>query len=498
MLGFFSSKPTHPLADAREAKRIFAGIAGRDPLSAVEEVGAWLESLVADDSVKLTQRLELIFRLDDAVVVQARRLGRDYPSFYSSNRGQEERQWDFAHNYWQYLAAAYLDCIGRHGAAEQKEADTIRGQLPLLYGRAIHALATQFKWKQFHYGPVDPGFWMTLGGIYLAAVEVKVAQKPLQLYSGSAETTIEAEYLKNLIFHASSMDKLQPLAIEISERLINHFLPYFALIRELRPDNVYWVDAAKPLPPTRLAKIPEVTPTLRFFSGTRAMEAVAKTIEEIRSEGRVSPGINLGGHYEVGEVLPVLQHLATCWAPKPPMRSTARHRIHSPLKVVHGLITVHRRLSGAASSATERVESWVVDDVSLGGLGVQASISRPDWIRIGALIGMQPEGGDNWLIGIVRRYVRTGANQGSVGVETISKTPRAVVANVGGLLSDALLLDLPVVGEHARMALPADALEEDLALVFSLDDKSARLHPRNTIATGVDFVVANFLVQSFN
>lgn len=498
MLGFFSSKPIHPLADAREAKRIFSGIANRDPLSAVEEVGAWLESLVADDSFKLAQRVELTFKLDDTVVVQARRLGRDYPSFYSANPGQEERQWEFAHNYWQYLTTAYLDCIGRHGAAEQKDADGIRSQLPLLYGRAIHAMATQFKWKQFHYGPVDPGFWMTLGGIYLAAVQAKVAQKPLQLYSFGAETTIESEYLKILIFHSSSMDKLQPLAIEISERLINYFLPSFTLIRELRPDNVYWVDAAKPLPPTRLAKIPEITPTLRFFSGTRAMEAAEKTIEEIRRDGRVPPGINLGVHYEVEEVLPVLQHLATCWAPKPPMRSTARHRIHSPLKVVHGLLTVHRRLSGAAAAATERVESWVVDDVSLGGLGVQANISRPDWIRIGALIGMQPEGGDNWLIGIVRRYVRTGANQGAVGVETISKTPRAVVANVGGLLSDALLLDLPVVGEHARLALPPDALEEDMALTFSLDGSNARLHPRNTIATGVDFIVANFLVQSFN
>ena len=413
-------------------------------------------------------------------------------------RGQEERNWEFAHDYWQYLAAAYLDCIGRHGAAEQKEADAIRAQLPLMYGRAIHALATQFKWKQFHYGPVDPGFWMTLGGVYLAAVEAKVAQKPLQLYSGGAETTIEAEYLKTLVFHASSMDKLQPLAIEISERLINYFLPHFALIRELRPDNVYWVDAAKPLPPTRLVRIPEVTPTLRFFSGTRAREAVGKTIEEVRHEGRVPPGINLGAHYELDQVLPVLEHLATCWAPKPPMRSNTRHRIHSPLKVVHGLTTVHRQLSSGAISPNERIESWVVDDVSLGGLGVQATISRPDWIRIGALIGMQPEGGDNWLIGIVRRYVRTGANQGAVGIETISKAPRAVVANTGGLLSDALLLDPPVVGEHARLALPEDAIEEDLALVFSLDNKTVRLHPQETLAKGSDFVVANFLVQSYS
>ena len=260
---------------------------------------------------------------------------------------------------------------------------------------------------------------------------------------------------------------------------------------------MYWVDVAKPLPPTRLAKLPEITPTLRFFNGTRALEAVAKTIEQIRNAGRVPPGINLGAQYEVDTVIPVLEHLALCWAPKPPMRSNTRHRMNSPLKVVNGLEAVHRRLSGQVSG-TEGIEAWVVDDASLGGLGAQVTVSRNDWIRIGALIGMQPEGGDNWLIGIVRRYARSGPNQGSVGIETVSKTPRAVFADAGGLHTEALLLDLPEVGEYARMLVPANVLEATVALVFTLDGKNARLHPRETIETGADFVIANFFVQSFS
>jgi hypothetical protein len=179
------------------------------------------------------------------------------------------------------------------------------------------------------------------------------------------------------------------------------------------------------------------------------------------------------------------------------MRNNARHRINSQLKVVNGLVAVHQLLSGR-SSGTESSEAWVIDDVSLGGLGAQVSISRQDLIRIGALIGMQPEGGENWLIGIVRRYARSGPTQGSVGIETISKTPRAAFADAGGLQTEALLLDIPVVGEYARMALDANALEEKVALTFSLDDKNARLHPRETIAKGSDFVVANFFVQSFS
>ena len=271
MLGFFSSKTSHPLADAREAKRILAEIASREPQGAVEDASAWLESLAADESFKLAQRLELILKLDEAAVAQARRLGRDYPALGSTSRVQESRQWQLGHGYWQQIVTAYLDCLARYRAAG-KEGDAIRPQLPMLYGRLINALAAQFKWKRFRYGPVDPEFWLTLGGAYLAAVDAKVAQKPLLLYAGSTESTIEAEYLKVLVFHASSLDNLQPLEIEIAERFIAYFLPYFALIREVRPENVYWVDAAKPLPPTRLAKLPEITPTLRFFNGTRAME----------------------------------------------------------------------------------------------------------------------------------------------------------------------------------------------------------------------------------
>lgn len=497
MLGFFSNKqPAHPLADAREARNVLAEIVGREPLDAVEDASAWLESIAVDDSFKLAQRLDIVFKLDEAAAAQARRLGRDYPALSAASRSQETRQWEAGHGYWQLLVDAYGDCLARYRAAG-KDGDAIRSQLPLLYARLIDALAAQFKWKQFRYGPVDAQFWATLGGIYLAAVEAKLEQKPLQLHAGSPETTIEAEYLKVLVFQATSMDKLQPLEIEIGERLIAHFLPHFSLIRELRPDNVYWVDAAKPLPPTRLAKLPEVTPTLRFFNGVRAMAAVEKTMALIRAEGRVPPNINMGAQYAAETVLPVLQHLALCWAPKPPMRSTARRRISSPLKAVNGLAAVHKRLSGRASGS-EGIESWAVDDVSLGGLGASVSISRNDWIRVGCLVGMQPDGGENWLVGIVRRYVRTAPNQGSVGVETISKTPRAVLADAGGLWTEALLLDVPQVGEYARMALPPDALEDKVALVFSLDDKTARLHPRETLAKGADYVIANFFVQSFS
>ena len=123
---------------------------------------------------------------------------------------------------------------------------------------------------------------------------------------------------------------------------------------------------------------------------------------------------------------------------------------------------------------------------------------RQEWVNIGTLVALQPEGGSNWIAGVVRRYVRIDARQGAVGIQTISRSPRGVVADAGGIQTDALLLDMPVVGEYARMALPASALEDKVALQFTLDDMSARLHPREILERGPGYVVANFFVQSFS
>lgn len=496
MLGFFSKPTEHPLADAKEAKRILAEIATREPLGAAEEASGWLESIPNEPGFKPAQRLDLILRLDEATAAHTRRLARDYQPLVHASRALENKHWQLSHAYWQLLLTAYLDCFTRLRAGE-KDAEAIRSQQHLLYGRLINALAAELKWRQFHYGPVDGSTWLTLGEVYRAAVETRLDQKPLLLYPGGGETTIESEYLKALIFHASAMDNLKPLQIEIAERFINYFLPYFSLAPSLQPGSVYWVDAAKPLPPTRLAKKPELSPTLRFFSGTRAVDAVTKTIEQIKVEDRVPPGIQLGTQYEPATVIPVLEHLALNWAPKPPLRNTARRRINSPLKLVAGMAPVHERLSGRVLNG-EGIESWIIDDVSLGGMGAHAVQARRDWIRIGVMVAVQPDGGDNWLLGVVRRYVRTGPNEDSIGIETISKTPRAVLANAGGIYTEALLLDVPEVGEYARMALPANALEDKVALVFKIDDKNARLHPREVLSTGPDFVVANFFVQSYS
>ncbi|MDP2795606.1 MAG: hypothetical protein Q8O25_16240 [Sulfurisoma sp.] len=493
MLGFFSSKPDHPLADPKEAKRVCAALPGREPAGAIDEATALLESLAGVEGFKPEQRLALILQLDEAAIAPARRLGREYVSVRLT-KTQEQGLWLANRDYWSTLIAALEDNLRRFDANE-KGAEAMKPLLPLLYVRLLHAARQRLKWEQFRYGPVDNALWQLMGRIYLAAAGTRQADRELELYPGGGiATTAEGEYLKALVFHASSMDNLLPIEIELAEYLIAHFLPRFVFTAEVRPDNVYWVDAAKPMPPARLARAPELSPTLRFFNSIPAVEAVDQVRSRIGRDGRVPADVNLGGQYAFEAVLPVLDHLAMCWSPKPPMRTHTRHRVKSRLTVIHGIAELHRQI--LEGGGCMECEAWVVDDVSLGGIGAKVPLGANDWIRIGALIGLQPEGGGNWLVGMVRRFARDSESVGSVGIETLSKSPRAIVADAGGLQTEGILLDAPQQGESVRVSLPAASWEDGVSLLFSLDGARVRLFPEIALETSSDMVIGRYFVQS--
>ena len=497
MLGFFSKQPDHPLADPREAKKVCAEISARDPIGAIEEADAWLQSLAVADGFKLATRIERVMEVEEAATPQVRRLGREYLKQGSRNANLEAKLWAICHDYWKQVATTYEMTLGRFVSGEKDSAASLplRGQL---IARLLHAHVVLLKWKQYRYGPIEDELWRVIGTLYLDADTGKLARNSVTLYVGHAPTSIEAEYLKALLLQASAMDSLLPVEIELAERLIANFLPLFTLTREVRPENVYWVDAAKATPPRRLAQLPEVTPSLRFFNGVAALKAVADLQQSIQSSRGVPANINLGGQYEAKVVMDVLAHLAACWAPKPPMRKDARRRIKSRLDVAHGLPDVYGRVAGTLAGPAG-IEVWMVDDVSLGGMGAQVQLRHKDWISLGVLVAIQPEGGKNWLVGRVRRFARVTTSQGQVGIETLSKSPVAIKADADGLATDVILLDPLVAGDDVRVLVAPGVLEGQLSLSLTAihEGKSARLYGRETMITGADFAVARFFVASY-
>lgn len=486
MLGLFPARPGIQLADAREMRRLVNDLPAMEPAAALENAGAKLDSLVVGDGLRAEQRLDVIVQIDDAVVAQTRRLARDFLTASGQNRTQEFKLWSQNHDYWLRLIGAYEDVLRRHREHE-KGAEGLKARLPQLCVRLLGAYAGRLKWEHFRYGPIGQEIWAGAGAVYRLAVEGRFERKPVPM--GGGNVSAEAEYLRLLLVHASSMDNLLPVEIEIAERLVTHLLPYFHLTNQVHPDNVYWVDVAKPLPPTRLARLPEITPTLWFFGTRAALDAIHNLRLKLESTGELPADINFGGQYPVRAVLPVVEHLAACWAPKPPMRGHQRHRVKSWLSVVNGLETVFQRVSGQRGRDDE---AWVAENVSLNGIGANVSLIGKDWLRVGALVGMQPDGGGNWLVGIVRRLVRESESLASVGLETLSKASRAAIADSGGRQIPVLILDPLANGSETRVVMPDWAWDTRLPLKVAVDGRKTALQPVAVADAGAGHIVGRY------
>lgn len=492
ILGLFGSKGSHPLADPREAREALAPLATAKPVDALEDLSAWLEPLSGVDDLKLDRRIDILHQLDEAGILHVRRLARDYLTAPVTARTQPQRLWELGLGYWQKLVAGYADCQIRMTAAP-RSVDT--GRQVLNGVRALHAYANRLKWQQFRYGPTDNDDWAATGGIYLRAQAARCADRPVQPYANASDTSIEKEYLKLLVFHASSMDKLLPLEIELAERLINWSLAHFDFTDQVRPENVYWVDAAKALPPTRLARVPESTLSLRFFSTGRALEAIEQIRTRIDKLKDVPPELPLGGQYPVDTVLGVLDHLARSWAPKPPMRASDRHRVENLLAVIHDMPEIRARLAG--NGGAQQGETWVAENISRGGMAARLPLANSDWLQVGALVAMRPERSDQWLIGIIRRFQRESQTEGAVGLETVGKTPRAVHVECSGVRNEAILLDSTLrKDDMASMVIPERAWEDFIPATVDLDGRTLRLLPFGINYRGPDYVIGRYRVDS--
>lgn len=489
---FRGSSQSHPLADPKAAERALAGLTGVEPEAAVTEICTWLESLLEAEGINPQRKFELTIALDTAGIGQVRRYIRTYLGA-SRNRSQEFRLWQLGTSYWRHLAIAY-----KWHLVTRENVKTLAGvpksERALFFARLLNAYGGLLKWDQFRYGPVDEKLWHRAGSAYLMAEQQGLGSQVLRIYPNGAETTISREYLRLLVFQALSMGCLLPTEIELAERLIDRFLPLLSLTTQSGPESVFWVDAAKPQPPRRLVRMPKPTPTTRYFGTGQAYQSVEALRLQIDLTGEVPPELALGGQYPAELLVKVLTHLAQGCAPVPPQRSFPRLPVKTRVAVVFGLEEIRHRLDGASFGQDE--ETWIAEDVSRGGMGAQVALSGQDGIRVGALLGFRPEGGENWLVGVIRRFIRNTQTSGAVGIETLSMSARLGIMERGPATLSVLVLDPTVaVGEEIRIATAHNEWEPYATSILEVGGDEVKVRPLEAIEQGPGYVVGRYRVE---
>ena len=492
-MALFGSKSAHPLADPKEAKRVLEGLPANDPYKTLDELGHWLESVAGAEGFKPEARLQLLFLLDDTAQPRLRKISAEYFAATRPSRFQENRLWTTAHGYLKQAAWAYGRAVELF-VQNAKGADAAKAQLPLLVVRTLRSFAQQIKWMHLRYGPIDLQSWGVLNRVYAFAESKQLAQARAAAYGQGSETTPQLEFLKGVMFSASAPDGLLPIEIDLAERVIAQLAPRFVLAGAPSAEHVYWTDLGQAITPARVTKAPPATPGLRCFGAGPAFGTVSAAAERVMTGGQTAPDINLGGTYEPELVLETLRHLEMYWAPQPPERKSQRHAVKSRLAVTHGLEGVMNVLGGGDSLDfdNQNAESWIVENVSAGGFGAVVPQMKGDWLRVGALLALQPEGGSNWVLGVVRRVNKTSGQQARVGIETLSKAPIVTefsmgkgAAQIGVLLKTAEAVEARIVLRPGVFA-PAQNLE------IARGDKHHVYLPQAVAERGEDYEIARF------
>ncbi|HXE37348.1 MAG TPA: hypothetical protein VN639_02655, partial [Azonexus sp.] len=149
--------------------------------------------------------------------------------------------------------------------------------------------------------------------------------------------------------------------------------------------------------------------------------------------------------------------------------------------------------------AVLQMESWVAENVSRGGFGAVVSDMPTDWLKVGALLAMQPEGGENWLLGIVRRYHRVTESNARAGIETLAREALAVEVKPRAASSYAALPGVPALiieegcaAGEVHVVLPPATFDLREIFEYTIQGKRYSLAPVASLEQTADFELVRY------
>ena len=119
--------------------------------------------------------------------------------------------------------------------------------------------------------------------------------------------------------------------------------------------------------------------------------------------------------------------------------------------------------------------------------------AKGDWLKIGELLAMQPDGGNNWIVGMVRRVSKTTGQEARVGIETLSRAPHLARFSLRGAEQQAVLLPAPALGSgEASIAMRAGAYVPGQNLEHQRGGRSYVYLPQSVAERGDDYDIVRF------
>jgi len=498
--GIFGKKSDHPMADIKSAQALLDDLPKNDAHKTLMELTEWIESVSDNTDFKLDHQFAVLRLLDESAQLHARKLAREYFTPQELNKFHENRLWLALGNFSRHSANAYCAVFNRFCNGD-KGAGAIKAQVPLLAARAVYAMNGQLKYICARYGPIDNTIWGNLARIYKHAEQQQYLDTSFALYSGvSGNTSVKSEAGRLLGWYGFGIGALKPLYMHLTERIIARYCPAIGMDSQPNEGNLFSFDLGNPAAPRRVHVDATAHPSMRFvnMAGMRPkLEELIKSLEK----NVVPEDLNLGGTYDAELVRDAAQHLLG-YLIAPPSRRSVRRGIKVNVCVVSSFAKVVELTDVGLNFSNEKPVHLEIEDISASGFRMVLPAQGTDNIRIGSLLGVQPDGVQHWGVAVVRRLMRDEANRVHVGTEMLANQIAGVAISQsgggGGGFEDgqpALWLEArqgEASGETQLLMMKADTFSANRSLQIRLNEKNYLLIPNKLLEKGLDYDLASF------
>lgn len=487
----FGKKSDHPLADIKSATALLEELPRNDAHKTLMELTEWVESAGDSADFRLEHQFAVLRLLDEAAQPHVRKLAREYFSPQELSKFHENRLWLALVNWSQHAADAYMAVFDRYCGGD-KGAGALKAQLPLLAARSASALSGYAKHVSAHYGPMDPALWGRVARLYRHAEQQQYLGAPVELYSGTA-TTVGRELATLLGWYGCGVGALSPLSMHLTERIVGRYADSITVAAQQAADSLFCFDLDHPAAPLRIKAGADMLPSMRFVE----MAAMQPKLEELLRElarNAVPQELNPGGVYAAELVREAAQYLRDYLA-EPPLRRSPRRGIRVGLKVANGYGGILERTDAGLSFGAE--QHWEIEDISATGFRTVIPPQGTDGIRIGSLLGIQPDGVAHWGAAVVRRLMRDDDNRLHVGAEMLANRVAGVKLESGRDEGQHALWLMAKPGDppgEARLLMKLEAFSAQRSLQTSLEGRNYLLMPVGLDERGLDYDLARFRV----
>ena len=488
----------HPLANLAEAKEIIATIPPEDSVRATQDAVQWLESINSAGNFPIAHRYEVVELIDVPLKRHGQRLLDQYLALKPQAKFQEGLLWRAALGYWKALGDAYLGCL-THVNADKSAAAAFHKKIPQVIARAMRAQVLQIKWILMRYGYVSDNYWTTVANLYEQAETGGFLDDMIDIYGGAhGRGTIRQEFLRTLMLGVSSTGGLSPVKQNIAERAIAHFSKEFVSSTRAVAGCNFFFDLNGGMSPARVLADAPRGARLFYFGAGRALDAAQSAVDVVNETSALPSDLSLNAGENVDQAADTLLHLAFNWEKELPARDSERRKVATTLQVTHGFEGV------LAAGSNGFQETWVVENASVEGYGMIVPERRGEWLQVGVLIGLLPEGENaTWGAGVVRRVETDARGQRRVGIQVLS---RAVAPGTmctrrstgeSGVPHSVVLLDTePSRSGYIQALLRPESftLRDPLEATHTAEGTSFALMPSGLVESGPDFDRVRFKV----